>query len=115
MNQQNVKEAVEKIRHQYTGREESKLEELKKLDAKVKRPAKIFAYVFGILGALILGTGMCLAMKIIGDLMPLGIIVGVVGIAMVSINYILYKAIVAAGKKKYSAQILSMSDELLNV
>lgn len=114
MYQRNEKAAAERIREQYVERGESKLDRLKKLDEKVKRPAEIFAYVFGIVGALVLGTGMCLAMKIIGDLMAVGIVVGLVGIAMVAVNYYLYNALVKARKKKYAQQILSISDELLN-
>lgn len=105
---------VEKIRNQYTEREKTKLDELKALDRKVKRPASIFAYVFGAIGALVLGTGMSLAMKIIGDFMALGIVIGLVGIAMVSLTYPIYKAILQSRKKKYSSQILEISDELLN-
>ncbi len=105
---------VEKIRNQYTEREKTKLDELKSLDRKVKRPASIFAYVFGAIGALVLGTGMCLAMKIIGDFMALGIVIGLVGIAMVSLTYPIYKGILQSRKKKYSSQILEISDELLN-
>lgn len=105
---------ADRIRDQYTEHKETKLEELQKLDGKVKRPAKIFAYVFGIVGSLVLGVGMCLAMKVIGNLMLLGIGVGIAGIAMVSINYLLYKAIETTRKNKYSAQVIKLTDELLN-
>ena len=106
--------SVEKIRNQYTEREVTKLDELKALDRKVKRPAGVFAYVFGTIGALVLGTGMCLAMKIIGDLMIPGIIIGLAGIAMVSSTYSIYKAILKSRKNKYSSQIIEISDDLLN-
>ena len=53
-------------------------------------------------------------MKIIADLLPLGIVVGIVSIAMVSVNYFIYKAILKARKSKYSAEILNLTDELLN-
>lgn len=111
-----VKQEVEKIRGAYEpkGETESKLEKLRKLDGKVKLPAEIFAYVFGVAGALVLGVGMCLAMQIIGDLMPLGIVIGCVGIAMVSVNYPLYNAIMKARKKKYAAEVMALSDELIN-
>ena len=89
------------------------LEQLKALDGAVRRPAAIFAYTFGILGALVLGVGMCLAMEVIGSLMPLGIVVGVVGIAMVFANYFLYRRILNARKRKYAGKIIALSDELL--
>ena len=50
---------IERIRASYVQREVTKLDELKKLDKKVKRPAQIFAYVYGSLSSLVLGTGMC--------------------------------------------------------
>lgn len=106
--------AVEKIRSQYTAREISKLDRLKELDSDVKRPARIFAYVFGIIGALILGAGMCLAMpEVIEGYMLIGIIVGLVGIAMVSVNYPIYKKLLEARREKYSARIFELSGEIL--
>ncbi len=107
-------EQVEAIKAQYLPAKASKLDELKALDRKVKRPAEIFAYTFGTIGSLVLGTGMCLAMKIIGDLMPLGIGIGLAGIAMVSANYFLYNKLLKRRKEKYAAQIVALSDSLLN-
>ena len=104
---------IEKIRAAYTEREESKFDQLKNLNKKVSRPAKIFAYIFGTIAALILGTGMCLAMKVIGDMMILGIVIGCVGLLLAGFNYRLYEAILASRKKKYAPEILALSDELL--
>ncbi len=105
---------IEKIKAAYSPAQVSKLDELKALDRKVKRPAEIFAYTFGVVGSLVLGTGMCFAMKIIGSSMPLGIVIGLVGIAMVSVNYLAYKKILGARKKKYAQQIVELSNEILN-
>lgn len=113
--QEKERQYAEELRRAYADKNESetKLEKLRKLDASVRRPAEIFAYVFGILGALVLGVGMCLAMEVIASLMPLGIAVGVVGIAMVSANYFIYRAILKSRKHKYAKEILTLSDELL--
>lgn len=105
---------VERIRASYTAREKTKFDQLKELNKKVALPAKAFSYAFGTVGALVLGTGMCLAMKVIGNLMPLGIVIGLAGIAMVSTTYSIYKAILSSRKKKYAKQVLSLTDELLN-
>ncbi len=105
---------VEKIRKGYEEKRASKLDELRALDKKVENPALIFAYIFGIIGSLVLGIGMCLAMKIIGDMMPLGIVIGAVGIAMVSLNYYIYRAILNSRKAKYKNQVLALSEEILN-
>ena len=90
------KQYIEKIASDYQESKPSKLDQLKALDRKAKKGAQIFAYIFGSIGALVLGIGMCFAMKVIPNLslpMPLGIIIGLLGIAMVSINYFIYKKI----------------------
>ena len=104
------------VRAEYAPKSEetNRLEQLKALDGAVRRPAAIFAYTFGILGALVLGVGMCLAMEVIGSLMPLGIVIGVIGIVMVAVNYPIYKRILSQRKKKYAPEIVALSDELLN-
>lgn len=115
MNMEQEKQFARQVRAEYApgSEEEGKLEQLKKLDRAARRPAEIFAYMFGIVGALVLGVGMCLAMEVIGSMMPLGIVIGVVGIAMVTANYFLYRAILRSHKKKYAKEIVSLSDELL--
>ena len=105
---------VEKIRAGYTPKERTKVDELKELDKKVKRPAQIFAYVYGSLSSLVLGTGMCLAMKVIGNSMALGIGIGLVGIALTLTTYPIFKAILKTRKNKYAKQIFELSDSLLN-
>ena len=116
MSEKEVRE-IEKIRSGYEVKKPSKLEELKELNKKAERPASVFAYVFGSIGSLVLGTGMCLAMKVIGGglsfAMPLGIAVGVVGIAAVASNYFLYKKLRASRRKKYASKILALADELI--
>ncbi len=107
-------EKIKAIKAQYTPAGKTELDDLKALDKKVKRPAQIFGYVFGSIGSLVLGTGMCLAMKIIGSSMPLGIVIGVAGIAMVSATYPLYQRILNSRKSKYAKEIISLSDRLLN-
>ena len=109
---------IEKIRASYTEKEITNFDKLKELDKKVKWPAKIFAYIFGSISSLVLGTGMCFAMKVIGATlsfaMPLGIGIGLLGILLVSINYPIYKALLKKRKSKYSSQIVELSDSLLN-
>ncbi|MDE5546877.1 MAG: hypothetical protein K2I88_05380 [Anaeroplasmataceae bacterium] len=106
---------VEKLVKQYKEKEPSKLDDLKALDKKVNRPALIFACIFGIIGSLVLGVGMCIAMKVIlENLFYLGVIVGVIGIFMVCINYPIYQKILKGRRAKYSEQIVTLSNELLN-
>ena len=105
---------IERIRASYTEKEITKFDELKELDKKVKRPAQIFAYVYGALSSLVLGTGMCLAMKVIGNSMAFGIGIGLVGIALTLTTYPIFKAILKKRKNKYAPKIFELSNSLLN-
>lgn len=119
MNHNDQEFLVQKIRTQYTEKEHTQLDTLKKLDAKVKRPANIFAYTFGSVAALVMGSGMSLVMTDVGQhfgltepMLP-GIAIGVVGMAMAIVNYPIFKGILNARRQKYAAQILALSDSIL--
>ena len=112
-NQPTEVEVANKIKDGYVVKPITKLDRLKSLDKKVKKPAKVFAYLFGVIGALVLGTGMCFAMKVLGDIMAVGIVVGVLGIIMVSINYPIYKQILKKRKNKFSRKIIELSQEII--
>lgn len=120
MNKNDQEFLVQKIRTQYTEKEQTGLDELKELDAKVKRPANAFAYAFGSLGAIVMGSGMSLVMTDIGatvgiaDPMIPGIVIGVVGMFMAIINYPIYKGILASRRKKYADKIIALSDKIMN-
>lgn len=109
------KNQVEKIKSSYGEKPFTEFDKLKSLDKKVKLPAKVFAYVFGTIGSLVLGTGMSLAMKVIGDFTALGIAVGMVGIIMTAITYPIYRAILKSRKAKYCKKIFELSEEILSV
>ena len=85
---------------------------MKKLDSKAKKPAEIFAYTNGVIMALVLGVGMCLSMKVIGDAFVLGIVIGIVGIIGISVNYPIYKKILESSKEKYSYDIIRLAKEI---
>ena len=57
---------AEQIANEYAPKQTSKVKALKKLDAQAKNPANIFTFTFGIISSLVLGTGMCLSMGVIG-------------------------------------------------
>jgi hypothetical protein len=110
---------VLKIPKKYMPKEKSELEELKELDAKVKRPANVFAYVYGSLGAIIMGAGMSLVMTEIGDILGLadtmlpGIAIGIVGMVLALSTYPIYKKILAKRQRKYANQIMELSEKVL--
>lgn len=114
MKQTNEQFIAQKIRAQYTEQTTTDLDALRQLDRTVKLPANIFAYTYGTVGSLVLGTGMSLAMKVIGDAMIPGILVGCVGIAMVSTTYALYRKLLRLRRAKYAAEITELSDKILN-
>ena len=119
MNKNDQEFLVQKIRTQYTEKEHSQLDALKELDTKVKRPANVFAYVFGSISAIIMGSGMSLVMTDIGtqfgmtETMVPGIAIGVIGMVMAIVNYPMYKKILASRRKKYADKIIALSDELM--
>ena len=121
MNKNDQEFLVQKIRTQYTEKEHTSLDELKALDRKVKRPANVFAYVFGSISAIIMGAGMSLVMTEIGEViglapkmaMPVGILIGVVGIVLVCVAYPLYNRIVKKEREKIAPEIIRLTDELM--
>ena len=110
---------VQKIRTQYTEKQHTELDELKALDAKVKKPANVFAYTYGSVSAIIMGTGMSLVMTEIGEVIGLasamvpGIVIGVVGMSMALSTYPIYKKMLNDRKKKYAPEILKLSEKIM--
>jgi len=106
---------AESIAKEYAPKDNSKIVALRKLDAKAKTPANIFTYTFGIISTLVLGTGMSLAMQVIGNGvtgMILGIIIGVIGIIGCCVNYPIYKKLLKKGKEKYAYEIVELAREI---
>lgn len=106
---------AESIAKEYAPKEESKIVALRKLDAKAKRPATVFAYVFGVLSSLVAGLGMSLSMQKIGGTLPLtvlGLVFGTVGFSAMAVNYAIYKRLLEKGKKKYAFEIVELAKEI---
>lgn len=106
---------AEAIANEYAPKETSKVKALKRLDRKAKSVANIFGYTFGVIMALVLGTGMCLSMGVLGGsqlTFIAGIVIGVIGIVGVSINYPIYKKLLENGKQKYAADIMLLAKEI---
>ena len=103
---------AESIAKEYAPKDNSKIIALRKLDAKAKLPATIFTYTCGVISALIFGTGMCLAMQVIGNSMILGIIIGIIGMIGCGVNYPIYKKMLEKGKKKYAYEIVELAREI---
>ena len=109
---------VEDIRKKYLPKEEDKMEQLRRLHAIPTQKAQSASIAVGIIGALILGTGMSLAMTEIGAalgglVMVLGIAVGIVGMVLVALAYPLYNRVLKTQRERIAPEILRLSDELL--
>jgi len=109
---------VENIRKKYLPKEEDKMEQLRKLHAIPTQKAQAASLAVGIIGALILGTGMSLFMTDLGTVlggltMIIGILVGIVGMVLVALAYPLYNRVLKKQRKKIAPEILRLSDELL--
>ena len=109
---------VEAIRKKYLPKEEDKMEQLRKLHSIPTQKAKAASLTVGIIGALIMGTGMSLAMTDIGAAlgslaMVIGIAVGIVGMVLVALAYPIYNRVLKNERKKIAPEILRLADELL--
>ena len=109
---------VEAIRKKYLPQEADKMEQLRTLHAIPTRKAQMAALTVGIIGTLIMGTGMSLAMTEIGAAlgslaMVIGILVGMVGMVLVALAYPLYNRVLKKQREKIAPQILQLSEKLL--
>ena len=109
---------VEDIRKKYLPKEEDKMEQLRKLHAIPTQKAQAASLAVGIIGALIMGTGMSLAMTEIGAAlgslaMVIGIVVGIVGMVLVALAYPVYNRVLKKERERIAPEILRLSDELL--
>lgn len=114
-------EEIKAIRKKYTSPEEDKMEQLRRLDAAVTQKATAASLAFGIVGALVLGFGMSLAMTDVGDFigvsggmaMLFGIIIGIIGLVLAGMAYPLYNRIVKKEQEKIAPEIIRLTDELM--
>lgn len=106
-------EEVKNIRKKYVPREEDKMLKLRKLDASVYNKASVCSLIFGFIGALIMGIGMSLCMVWADNLFIPGIIIGVVGIALVCLAYPIYNLTLKKEREKIAPEIIKLTDELM--
>lgn len=112
-------EEVENIRKKYLPAEENKMEQLRKLHNSATQKAQAWAVVLGVVGTLIMGSGMSLVMTDIGELLGLsetlipGIIIGLIGMIPVGFAYPIYIRILKKERRRIAPEILRLSDELM--
>lgn len=109
---------VQQIREKYLPREENKMEQLRRLDRSVVQKAQVWAMSLGIIGTLILGTGMSLFMTELGAAlgqlaMVMGIVIGVAGMVLVALAYPVYNGVLKRERERIAPEILRLTEELL--
>ena len=107
-------EEIEKIRSKYLPKQESKIEQLRRLDKNAEKPGTITAIAVGVIGALIMGVGMCCTMVWNSSMVVFvaGIIIGILGMAIAGVAYPLYKSITKKQRAKIAEQVLKLSEEI---
>ena len=106
-------EEVKRIRQKYAPEEESKLEQLRRLDRSVTQKGTVVSLIVGIIGTLVMGVGMCCTMVWTDTLFVQGIIIGIVGILLLTLAYPLYSRITKKQREKLAPEILRLTDELI--
>ena len=107
---------VQDIRKKYMPKEESKLEELKRLDYTVQNSGMIESLCAGIGGVLVFGLGLCFAMQAIGSgvfTTMIGVLLGIIGMVGMLVAYPVYRKISQKAKAEYAPRILKLTDELM--
>lgn len=104
---------VEKIRKKYLPREEDKLEQLRRLDQSATRRGTVVSLIFGIVGSLVMGTGMSCVLVWGGAWFVPGIVIGLLGIALICCAYPLYHRVTEAERRKIAPEILRLTEELM--
>lgn len=107
------REEIEKIRQKYLPKEETKLEQLRRLDESVTRKGTVISLIIGVISALIMGAGMSCCLVWTGTLLIPGIIIGTVGIVGIAMSYPVYERITAKERQRLAPEILRLADELM--
>ena len=103
---------VLRIREKYLPKEETKLDELRRLDAAVHNAGTAKALAIGVCNALMFGLGMSLALQVIGNSTGVGILLGILGVFGMGFAYPVYKKEFGKAKEEYKPRILEITAEL---
>ena len=104
---------VKRIRDKYLPREkkESKLERLRRLDRQAERPGTAWSIAIGVVGCLLLGTGLSCTTVMTEYFLP-GIVIGIIGLAVIALAYPVYQCITRREREKIAPEILKLSEEI---
>ena len=114
-------EEIRQIRQKYLNQEEDRMSIIRKLDNSVTQKATTLSLIIGVIGALIMGSGMSLFMTDLGSQIGvgnvlgliLGVVLGIIGMIFVALAYPVYCKVLKTEREKVAPQILKLSEELL--
>lgn len=104
---------IKRIRSKYIPKEENKMEQLQRLDASATQKATMYAIIVGVIGALILGAGMSCCLVWTNSLLIPGIVIGIIGMAVLAVAYPLYNRTLKKERERIAPEILRLTDELM--
>ena len=104
---------IKRIRSKYVPKEENKMEQLQRLDASATQKATMYAIIVGVIGALILGAGMSCCLVWTDALLIPGIVIGIIGMAVLAVAYPLYNRTLKKERERIAPEILRLTDELM--
>lgn len=107
-------EEIEAIRKKYLPSQEDKMEQLRRLDKSATKKGTALSIAVGVAGCLLMGVGMCCSMVWMGNLFVPGIILGLLGIALVAVAHPVYQYVTKKERKKIAPRILQLTEELSN-
>lgn len=114
-------EELKKIRQKYQPQEESKMDRLRRMDAEVTRKGTMASILLGVIGALVMGTGMSFLMSDFGEMLGMsanvtlvaGCVTGIIGIIGICLAYPVYRWMVKKEREKIAPEILKLTEELM--
>jgi hypothetical protein len=106
-------EEIQSIRHKYVSKEENKMEQLRRLDQSATKSGTIISIIIGFISTLILGLGMSCTILWADTMFIPGIVIGIIGLAGVSLAYPIYNDITKKQREKLAPQIMKLTDELM--
>ena len=112
---------IRKIRKKYEFREEDPISRIRKLDNSVTQKATVISLVFGVVGVLIMGSGMSFIMTDLGSIIGmsgsipwiLGMLTGGMGLILVALAYPMYNNVLKKEREKVASEILELTEELM--
>lgn len=106
-------EEIKRIRSKYEAPQEDKMAYLRRLDESAGKKGTMMSIVLGVVGTLILGLGMCCVLVWQNAWFIPGIVIGVVGLTVLSLAYPVYQQVTKKEREKIAPEILRLTEELL--